>query len=332
MLRYMADVFAGNLFTPHIGYLFGLIVSFVFVALLLSAVNTAISALISLLFVMSRDGEMPQIFQNLNSFGVPRVPLLLATLMPMVLVFSIHDIAGLADLYAVGFVGAIATNLGATSTDWKLNLSKFERYGMFITFAIMAAIEITLLVDKPHARNFAISIVAAGLLLRGLVKEQEDKRWGSKKVPIRHYSVCDDDDQAVLHVGAMLCSVTHIGKTLEFAIEECKKFKQPLYVLYIREQQIITEDDRNRLWLNDAQACSIFDYAKDYLPEVSIKFIYTVSDSTAATIVDTAKDLHISRIILGMPRSSKFFQLIRGNIVREVGKIIPQDIDLLVIS
>ena len=37
-----------------------------------------------------------------------------ATFVPMLLVLAVSDMAGLADLYAVGVVGAIATNLGAT--------------------------------------------------------------------------------------------------------------------------------------------------------------------------------------------------------------------------
>ena len=46
--------------------------------------------------------------------------MLLATIVPMLLVLMVKDMAGLADLYAVGVVGAIATNLGATATDRKL--------------------------------------------------------------------------------------------------------------------------------------------------------------------------------------------------------------------
>ena len=69
---------------------------------------------------------------------------------------AVKDMAGLADLYAVGVVGAIATNLGATSTDRKLDLARWERVLMFCTFLIMAAIEISLFIDKPNARLFAL--------------------------------------------------------------------------------------------------------------------------------------------------------------------------------
>ena len=116
---------------------------------LLSAVNTAIVDLIAISFLMSRDGELPPQFQNLNKFGVPNAGIIVATVIPAILVITVKDVAGLADLYAVGVVGAIATNLGASATDKKLALATWERLLMFVTFLIMLAIEISLFWDKP---------------------------------------------------------------------------------------------------------------------------------------------------------------------------------------
>ena len=49
---------------------------------------------------------------------------------------------------------------------------------MFCTFLIMAAIEITLFIEKDHARTFVVSIMALGLLMRALVLEQKDRKHG----------------------------------------------------------------------------------------------------------------------------------------------------------
>ena len=87
------------------------------------------------------------------------------------LVLIVTDMGGLADLYAVGVVGAIATNLGASSTDGKLELVMWERVLMFCTFLIMVAIEVSLFWDKPSARLFAGSVLLIGLILRGLASE-----------------------------------------------------------------------------------------------------------------------------------------------------------------
>src|SRR4029079_17579316 len=104
-----------------------LVISIVFGLLLISAVNTAIVDLITIQFLMSRDREIPNIFQRLNRWGVPGFGMALATIVPMLLVVLVKDMAGLADLYAVGVVGAIATNLGATSTDRKLSPKPLQR-------------------------------------------------------------------------------------------------------------------------------------------------------------------------------------------------------------
>src|SRR5580658_1605358 len=152
MLRYLGQVFVGGAFGHAAGIVAGVVVSVVFGFLLLSAVNTAIVALIGISFLMSRDGELPPQFQKLNEFGVPNLGLIVATVIPALLVVAVNDMSGLAELYAVGVVGAIATNLGACSTDNKLHLATWERVTMFITFLIMLAIELSLFVDKPSAR------------------------------------------------------------------------------------------------------------------------------------------------------------------------------------
>src|SRR5579872_242223 len=120
MLRYMAQVFVGGSLGATAGHVAAWVVSGVFGFLLLSAVNTAIVDLIAISFLMSRDGELPPAFQKLNKFGVPNLGIVVATVVPLVLVLLVKDMAGLAELYAVGVVGAIATNLGASSTDKKL--------------------------------------------------------------------------------------------------------------------------------------------------------------------------------------------------------------------
>ncbi len=333
MLKYMGEYFVSSYWgSEALGVLFGHLISIAFALLLLSAVNTAILALISLLFVMSRDGEMPAIFQKLTPYGVPKVPLIMASVLPAIVLIFVHDLASLAELYAVGFVGAIATNLGVNAYDITIPMSKKERWFMWTIFVVMAAIEITLFIDKPGARRFAISILSIGLILRALVIEHRQKQWAVKKVKLKHSSLYTDDARIPLHEGSYLVAVRSIGKTLDFALQEAKKSNQTLYILFVREQKVITEEDKNRTWLDDDAACQIFDYAKDSSHEILMKFFYTISDSPAHSIVNFAKVLKVSRLILGRPRHSAMLQLIRGSIVQEVSDILPSEIDYVVIS
>lgn len=333
MLRYMGNYFVSHYWGGEIGaYFFGVLISIVFGILLLSAVNTAMVALVSLLFVMSRDGEMPEFFQSLTPFGVPRYPLLLTVLAIISILLFIHDIVSLANLYAVGFVGAIATNLWANASDHSLPMTKNERVIMWISFGILLLIEVTLFITKPEARRFALAIVTFGLILRMFVIEHRQRQWSKKKVKLRHASLYTDDTRNPLHQGAILCAVRTAGKTLNFALQEARQYHQPLYILYIREQKIVTSEDLNRTWLDDEDACAIFDYAKDNAHDIDMKFFYEISDSPVETIVNMAQQLNISRLVLGRPRQSVMLQMLRGNIVQEISEVLSPNIDLLIIS
>ena len=333
MLRYMGDYFVSHFWGGETAALiFSTVVGIVFAVLLLSAVNTAMVALVSLLFVMSRDGEMPESFQSLTPFGVPRYPLVLTVIAVAVILFFVHDIVALANLYAVGFIGAIATNLWANASDQTLPMTKTERIVMWGTFLILVAIEVTLFITKPEARRFAISIMTVGLLLRMLVVEHRQRQWAAKKVKLKHASLYTDDTQTPLHEGSILCAIRTVGKTLNFAIEEARQFKRPLYILFIREQKVITPEDMNRTWLDDEEACNIFDYAKDNAHDIEMRFFYEVSHSPVATILHYSQQLQISRLILGRPRYSVMLQLLRGNVVQEISEVLSPDIDIVVIS
>jgi hypothetical protein len=332
MLRYMGQVFVGG----ALGHAFGLIISIVFGLLLLSAVNTAIVDLITIQFLMSRDREIPKIFQRLNRWGVPGFAMALATVVPMLLVLLVKDMAGLADLYAVGVVGAIATNLGATATDRKLSIKTWERSLMFTTFVVMAAIEMSLLIDKPNARYFAVTILAVGLILRGLVMERRMKREAPQvfAAPPERLAIdvarptgkalAPSDNESVL------CAVRSAGRTLDFALRETGKLGSRLYLLFVREQPFMTEQDVGRKWQEDAEASEIFTEAKRKANDITPLFCYAVSPSAAETIVDVAATLGVSRVILGAPQRHALINLLRGNVIREVSNSLPEDIDLLV--
>ena len=357
MLRYMAQIFAGNVFGPVVGDIAGWIVSIVFGVLLLSAVNTSIVALSAISFLMARDKELPPIFAKLNSFGVPNAGLFFAMLIPAGLVIAVSDMSGLADLYAVGVVGAIATNLGATSTDRKLNLKGYERGIMFVTFLIMAAIEISLFVDKPNARIFAFTILAIGLILRGLAKESVERKrkaaddaameaavlaveQAARTRPAETPKPPSDGAKPAIHhpappvvrtyTGPILAAVRGMGRTLDFAVKEAQENGQPLYVLFVREQTVIAPGDRRKKWTEDKQAREIFESLRDKGLGETIIPCYAVSDAPAHTIADLASTIGAERVLLGAPQRSTLIHILRGNIIREVAGLLPDDITLLV--
>ena len=179
MLREMGKVFVGSALGTTAGTVAAWIISVTFGLLLLSAVNTAMVALSSLSHLMARDLELPSMFSRLNRHGVPVAGLLLAIIIPAGLILSMGNISKLADLYAVGVVGAITMNLGSSSTDFSKSMRKHQRVIMFLTFLLMLSLELTLLIMKPNARIFAVIVVAAGLLLRWMTKRSTQQSSSS---------------------------------------------------------------------------------------------------------------------------------------------------------
>jgi amino acid transporter len=356
MLRYMAQIFAGNLLGPVFGHVAAWAVSIVFGILLLSAVNTAIVALSGISFLMARDQEMPPIFAKLNSFGVPNAGLFFAVLVPAGLVIAVSDMSGLADLYAVGVVGAIAVNLGATSTDWKLALKNHERALMFATFMIMAVIEISLFMDKPSARIFAFTVLAIGLILRGLAKESSERKAAAAQDAALEAAILAVERAAIekpsnatkivgeisptpvqaaippmrSYSGPILAAVRGQGRTLDFAIREAQENGQPLYILFVREQPVIAPGDRKKKWTDDHQAKEIFESLRGKGLGEWIIPCYAVSDAPAHTIADLASTIGAERVLLGAPQRNSLIHMLRGNIIREVATLLPDDITLLV--
>src|SRR3954469_4961886 len=78
--------------------------------LLLSASNTAVNGLMSIVYVIRRDGGMPPAPQKLNGFGAPWIGAIIAAAAPTVVLLFAHDLETLASLYAIGVVGAVAIN------------------------------------------------------------------------------------------------------------------------------------------------------------------------------------------------------------------------------
>ncbi len=355
MLRYMAQVFVGDAFGPLFGTIAAWAVSITFGLLLLSAVNTAILGLISISFLMSKDHELPPVFAKLNQFGVPYFSLIVMVLIPAALVVLVGDISGLAELYAVGVVGAIATNLGATSTDRKLALKWRERILMFVTFTILVAIEITLFVEKPGARVFAVTILAVGLIMRGLAREhsaRKDARAKAKGHSLHHHKVAHvsitshDLGTSVArhnlaakhafqhptqhHGGPILAAVRGLGKTLDFAVSEALETGRPLYVMFVREQPVIAPGDRKKKWYDDLEAKEIFESLQTEGLGEKILPCYTISDSPPNAIADLASTIGAERVIIGASQRGTLITMLRGDMVSTLSKMIPEDMYLVV--
>ncbi|MBU0617974.1 MAG: APC family permease, partial [Planctomycetes bacterium] len=161
----------------YVGSTFATIASIIFGLLLLSATNTAIVAMISIQYAMSRDRELPEFFSRINSFGVPWCGLIGACALPAIVCVLARNVETLAELYAIGVVGAIAINLGSCAYNRDLKIVKPERIGMWVLGILMGVIWLTIAVTNLWATLFLTVILSGGMCLRYAAK------WVAVRVP-----------------------------------------------------------------------------------------------------------------------------------------------------
>jgi amino acid transporter/nucleotide-binding universal stress UspA family protein len=343
MLTVLAEQYGSMMLGPVFGRVFGILTALVVGLLLLSAVNTAIVALIGLLYLLARDGEMPRDFAKLNPYGVPWVPALIATALPLLVVAStLGDSEGngqihLMELYAIGVVGAITVNLGSCIFNKKLGLAWNERAVMIFTALILLAVELTLAKTKPNALFFIICILLSGFALRALAQRGVVTPSGELPLPTETTSTQAPPPPRPQQTQVQAIMVAARGWTpvLHFALEEARLRGAILYVLYVRLVSVSMPSPAAQepaKWQNDRPAAEIMHGMKDLATAASVRMlpVYAVSDDVANSVLDLSATLGIDLLILGTPQRGGLAALLRGDVVTEVAKHLPDTIQLLI--
>jgi len=339
MLSLLAEQYGAKVFGPWVGHSFGLVTGVIVGLLLLSAVNTAIGALIGLFYLLARDGEMPRGLMRLNAHGVPWIPLLIGTGLPLLVVMFSPNQLSLMELYAIGVVGAIAVNLGSCLLSKKLKLRWFEYSSMAVTFVVLAAVEITLAKTKPNALFFICCILGVGLAVRAYAQ----KRAGLRTVTVSHQVAAAVDADARpdfrlnLNPGqSVMVAARGLNPVLRFALEEARLRQGTLYVLYVKELAIAmappSDGGEAPRWQEDKVARKIMygTMALGRENNVAVVPVYAVSDNPAATILDLAATLGVDLLLLGTPHRHMLVSLLKGNVVTEVARSLPENIQLVI--
>jgi amino acid transporter/nucleotide-binding universal stress UspA family protein len=339
MLRFLGEYYSSFLVSKAYSHGFGLLVGIVVGILLLSAVNTAISAMIGLIYMMARDGEFPRGFTRLNSHGVPWLPMTVAVVLPVLVVFTTPNLEALADLYAIGVVGAIAVNLGSCFFNRTLRLRWQERTVMGLTFVILLAVELTIAYVKHHALFFAMCMVGGGLAIRAYAQ----RRAGFLTLTVRREVAValspelSRDLKLNLTPGqSILVAARGLTPVLAYALEEARLRQGNLYVLYVKELAVILPgplDNREQpRWQDDAQAAQILSHMIELGRQngVAVVPLYMVSEKPAATILDVAATLGIDILMLGASHRRTLASILIGNVVTEVAHHLPENIQLVI--
>jgi amino acid transporter/nucleotide-binding universal stress UspA family protein len=339
MLRFLAQVYGGMAGGLAVGQAFSIIVAIVFGLLLLSAVNTAIVALIGVVYMMAQDGEMPRQLARLNSHGVPGIPLVAAVAIPILVLAVTKDFEALAGLYAIGVVGAIAVNLGSCTFNKRLGLPWYQRAIMGGTFVVLAAVWLTIAKTKSDALFFAMCVLGAGYALRAY----SHKVSGLKTMTVAKQvaEMVTPDLGATLEARLaegqkIMVAARGVTPALAFALEEAQLRKATLCVLYVKEIAVFFTgapiQGRRAKWQDDPAANAIMSLTMRLGQErgIAVQPVYAVSEDAAATILDLSATLGVDYLIIGASQRTAMAKLLGGSVVTNVAQQLPESIRLVI--
>jgi amino acid transporter/nucleotide-binding universal stress UspA family protein len=339
MLRFIGEQFGAATISPEFGSLFGWIVGIVFFLLLLSASNTAIVAMIGLLFMVARDGEMPRQFKRLNRHGVPFLPLLIAVGLPVVVVLSAADFNTLVGLYAIGVVGAITVNVGSCCFNRAIDFTWYDRLLFGFTFVVLGAVEVTLARTKPDALFFVTCVLIGGLGLRAYAL----KRHGLTTLTVTRKvaEMVSPDLLATIEPRfeegqKIMVAARGVTPVLGFALEEAQLRKATLCVLYVREIAVFYGGGPGALgrarWQENPEASAIMSMMLKLGAErdICVLPIYAVSEDAASTILDLSATMGVDYLIIGASQRTAMAKLLRGSVATNVAQQLPDSIRLVI--
>ncbi len=339
MLRFLAEHYGAINLGAGFGTVAGLLTGIVFGFLLFSAVNTAVVALIGVIYMMAQDGEMPRQLTRLNSHGVPRIPLFVAVAIPILVLAVTKNFESLAGLYAIGVVGAITVNLGACTFNKRLGLTWYQRGIMGATFAVLFAVEFTIAKTKPDAVLFALCVLGVGIALRAY----SHKLSGLKTVTVSR-GVAEmvtpnltAATQPRLEEGQkILVAARGITPVLGFALDEAQLRKATLCVLYVKEIAVYFGGAPATIgrakWQDDPEANAIMSLMlrEGEARGIPVLPVFAVSEDAAATIIDLCATMGVDYLMIGASQRSALAHLLRGSVVTNVAAQLPDEIRLVI--
>lgn len=300
--------------------------------LLLSATNTAVNGLMSITYVMSRDGEMPRFFQKLNGFGSPWIAAIVAAVVPAAVLLIFHDLKTLASLYAIGVVGAVAINCSLTA--FHPRLRKTWRKAMMAGIGLLLiAIWVTLAFTKWHALAFVCIVLAVGLSLRQLTRIAARRR-GTRTL-LRQAIVEQLTPDALMRPKVLLATAGS-DDLADSAMEIASAEGASLVVCFVREVALSYKvEAETRLTLDtDPAAQALF---TDFLEHghrhsVPIIPVYDTGPNSAELIAEHAAMNGVSKVLLGSSRRGAIHKIIKGSFQRKLESLLPPDIHVQIVE
>jgi amino acid transporter len=323
MLAFMAHHYVGAWGEVPVRILGGL--------LLLSATNTAVNGLMSIMYAMSRDHELPEFLQQLNGFGSPWIGAAVAAGLPALVLLFAHDLETLASLYAIGVIGAVAINITLCSLHPRLR-KWWRKTPMFLLGLVLVAIELTLAYTKPHALLFASIVLAVGLTLRQITKYAAARR---PKPSLLRQAIVEQLPEGAMSRRRLLLSTAGSATNASAALQVAREENAALVVCFIRDVALnykVKAEERFTLDTDRAAQLMFRDFlTRGHNIGVPIIPAYDTGNNAPELIAEIAAMNGVEKVLIGTSRRGTLHHLIKGNFQRNLENLLPPEIPVEVL-
>jgi amino acid transporter len=299
--------------------------------LLLSAVNTAINGLMSIVYVVSRDNELPPVFQRVNRFGAPWIAAVLATVVPAIVLVITHEIEKLSSLYAIGVIGAIAINVTLCAIHPRLR-RLYRKVPMFLLGLVLLAMWVTLACVKHEALLFVAIVMAVGLSARQLTKWYSGRK--GPQMSLLRRAIVEQLTSEALGMPKILVGTYGSAALAPAALEEAKKLNSALVVCFIRRVALAYTWNQQLTIDSDLAAQKTFAKYLDlgHQFHVPVLPIYDVGSDAAELMAESAAIYGCSRVLIGSSRHGALYHLVKGRFQQHLESMLPPDITVDVVA
>ncbi len=299
--------------------------------LLLSAGNTAIAGMTSIQYLLARDGELPAPLVRLNRFGVPWVPAMVATAVPILVLIISHNLDQLAALYAIGVIGAVAINISLCAFHPRLRRWR-RKVPMVLLGVVLLSIWVTLAYVKQEALLFVCVVMVVGLVARALNKKLAVRK-GPRPSLLRQ-AIMQQLGAGALNQSRILVGTYGSCALAERALARAKRAQATLVVCFIRSVRLRYSLDRQLTMDTDIAALKTFAKFLDLAHGMGVPVlpIYDSGDNAAELLAEAAALTGCDRILIGTSRQGALYHLIKGHFQQQLEELLPPEIAVEVLE
>lgn len=321
-------------FGDNAGFWVGKSAAIIFGILLISAANTAIMAMVSVLYALGHDRELPRALTKLNYPGVPWISLIASCAVCGAVLVAERDVARLADLYVVGVCGAVTTTVLCCACNRRLSLRRGERTGLWILGLLLLAVTLTIVISKVAALIFAGSTVGLVLIARAVIRYRARTEEPAITAQMQTWLTALEQDPLPIGPSQRRIMLAARGQgQAEFAVDLAKRKSAALFCIYVRTLRLMDvapgtipqlKDDPDAIASLGATAILARQHGIPFFP------IYVCSDDIAHEILDYTVTFGCDTLILGKTQRAAVARAVEGDVVTRIAAQLPSEVALIV--